>query len=331
MAGKNMMNVICKSMKVFSGTSNRPFAEAVVAKLGIALGDLKIEKFANGEIYARYAESVRGCDVFIIQSVSGEHLNDMLMEVLVAADAAKRASARSVTAVITHYAYARQDRKAQPREPITARLVANLYEAAGIDRIITVDLHQGQIQGFFDFPVNHLTALPLFVEYYSAKGFDMNNTVVVSPDVGRAKASKRLADMLGCDLAVAHKSRTAHNQAEVMGVLGDIKGKTCIINDDMIDTAGTLCGAVNELKAMGAGPIYVGATHGLFSGKAYERLAAAPIEEVAVTDAVPVPAEHLGGDSKIKILSLADEFAKAIQNVYDETSVSAMLGVNPEF
>ena len=159
----------------------------------------------------------------------------------------------------------------------------------------------------------------------------MNNTVVVSPDVGRAKASKRLADMLGCDLAVAHKSRTAHNEAEVMGVLGDIKGKVCIINDDMIDTAGTLCGAVNELKAMGAGPVYVGATHGLFSGKAYERLAAAPIEEVAVTDAVPVPAEHLGGDSKIKILSLADEFAKAIQNVYDETSVSAMLGVNPEF
>ena len=285
MTGKNMMNVICKSMKVFAGSSNRPFAEAVTAKLGISLGDLRIEKFANGEIYARYAESVRGCDVFIIQSVSGEHLNDMLMEVLVAADAAKRASARSVTAVITHYAYARQDRK----------------------------------------------ALPLFVEYYSAKGFDMNNTVVVSPDVGRAKASKRLADMLGCDLAVAHKSRTAHNQAEVMGVLGDIKGKTCIINDDMIDTAGTLCGAVNELKAMGAGPIYVGATHGLFSGKAYERLAAAPIEEVAVTDAVPVPAEHLGGDSKIKILSLADEFAKAIQNVYDETSVSAMLGVNPEF
>jgi ribose-phosphate pyrophosphokinase len=207
--------------------------------------------------------------------------------------------------------------------------VANLYEAAGVDRVITVDLHQGQIQGFFDIPVNHLTAMPLFAEYYLGKGFDMNNTVVVSPDVGRAKASKRLADMLGCSIAIAHKGRPSHNAAEVMGIIGDIDGKTCIINDDMIDTAGTLCGAVRELKAKGAGAIYVGATHGLFSGPAYERLEDAPIEEVVVTDAVPIPAERRGG--KIRVLSLADEFAKAIQNVYDETSVSAMLGVNPEF
>ncbi len=323
------MTAVQKSIKVFSGSSNRPLAEAIAEKLGTELGALELEQFANGEIYARYAESVRGADVFIIQSVSGQNLNDMLMEVLVMTDAAKRASARTVTAVITHYAYARQDRKAAPREPITARLVANLYEAAGVDRIITVDLHQGQIQGFFDVPVNHLTAMPLFTEYYSAKGFDMDNTVVVSPDVGRAKASKRLADSLGCSLAIAHKGRPSHNQAEVMGIIGDIEGKTCIINDDMIDTAGTLCGAVRELKAKGAGPIYVGATHGLFSGAAFERLDDAPIEEVVVTDAVPVPPERLGG--KIKVLSLADEFAKAIQNVYDETSVSEMLGVNPEF
>ena len=323
------MTAVQKSMKVFSGSSNPELAAAIADKLGTKLGALELEQFANGEIYARYAESVRGADVFIIQSVSGQNLNDMLMEVLVMTDAAKRASARTVTAVITHYAYARQDRKAAPREPITARLVANLYEAAGVDRIITVDLHQGQIQGFFDVPVNHLTAMPLFTEYYSAKGFDMDNTVVVSPDVGRAKASKRLADSLGCSLAIAHKGRPSHNQAEVMGIIGDIEGKTCIINDDMIDTAGTLCGAVRELKAKGAGPIYVGATHGLFSGAAYERLEDAPIEEVVVTDAVPVPKEHLGG--KIKVLSLADEFAKAIQNVYDETSVSEMLGVNPEF
>ena len=323
------MTAVQKSIKVFSGSSNRPLAEAIAEKLGTELGALELEQFANGEIYARYAESVRGADVFIIQSVSGQNLNDMLMEVLVMTDAAKRASARTVTAVITHYAYARQDRKAAPREPITARLVANLYEAAGVDRIITVDLHQGQIQGFFDVPVNHLTAMPLFTEYYSAKGFDMDNTVVVSPDVGRAKASKRLADSLGCSLAIAHKGRPSHNQAEVMGIIGDIEGKTCIINDDMIDTAGTLCGAVRELKAKGAGPIYVGATHGLFSGAAFERLDDAPIEEGVVTDAVPVPPERLGG--KIKVLSLADEFAKAIQNVYDETSVSEMLGVNPEF
>ena len=323
------MTAIQKSIKVFSGSSNRPLAEAIAAKLGVQLGDLTLEKFANGEIYARYGESVRGADVFIIQSVAGEHLNDMLMEVLVMTDAAKRASARTVTAVITHYAYARQDRKAAPREPTTARLVANLYEAAGVDRIITVDLHQGQIQGFFDIPVNHLTALPLFVDWYSAKGFDMNNTVVVSPDVGRAKASKRLADLLGASFAVAHKGRPSHNAAEVMGIIGDIEGRTCIINDDMIDTAGTLCGAVRELKAKGAGDIYVGATHGLFSGPAYERLEDAPIEEVLVTDAVPVPAERQGG--KIKVVSLADEFARAIQNVYDETSVSGLFGVNPEF
>lgn len=323
------MDAVQKSMKVFSGSSNPELAAAIAEKLGVGLGALKLEQFANGEIYARYMESVRGADVFIIQSVSGQNLNDMLMEVLVMTDAAKRASARTVTAVLTHYAYARQDRKAAPREPITARLVANLYEAAGVDRIITVDLHQGQIQGFFDVPVNHLTALPLFTEYYSAKGFDMENTVVVSPDVGRAKASKRLADSLGCSLAVAHKGRPSHNQAEVMGIIGDIEGKVCIINDDMIDTAGTLCGAVRELKAKGAGPVYVGATHGLLSGPAIERLEDAPIEEVVVTDAVPVAKEHLGG--KIKVLSLADEFAKAIQNVYDETSVSEMLGVNPEF
>ena len=325
------MDVIQKEMKVFSGSSNRPLAEAIAKKLGRELGALRLEKFANGEIYARYEESVRGADVFIIQSVSGPFVNDMLMETLVMADAARRASARSLTAVITHYAYARQDRKAAPREPITARLVANLYEAAGIDRVITVDLHQGQIQGFFDIPVNHLTAMPLFAEYYKAKGFDMENTVVVSPDVGRAKASKRLADMLGCSIAVAHKDRPKHNAAEVMGIIGDIEGKICIINDDMIDTAGTLCGAVKELKNKGAGPIYVGATHGLLSGPAYERLNDAPIEEVVVTDAVPVPPEHLGEGSKIRIISLADEFAKAIQNVYEETSVSAMLGVNPEF
>lgn len=322
------MDAVQKSMKVFSGSSNPELAAAIAEKLGVELGALKLEQFANGEIYARYMESVRGADVFIIQSVAGQNLNDMLMEVLVMTDAAKRASARTVTAVLTHYAYARQDRKAAPREPITARLVANLYEAAGVDRIITVDLHQGQIQGFFDVPVNHLTALPLFTEYYSAKGFDMENTVVVSPDVGRAKASKRLADSLGCSLAVAHKGRPSHNQAEVMGIIGDIEGKVCIINDDMIDTAGTLCGAVRELKAKGAGPVYVGATHGLLSGPAIERLEDAPIE-VVVTDAVPVAKEHLGG--KIKVLSLANEFAKAIQNVYDETSVSEMLGVNPEF
>ncbi len=250
-----------KILRVYSGSSNRPLAQKIAELLGVELSGLTLKQFANGEIYARYDETVRGADVFLIQSVAGANVNDMLMELLIATDAAKRASARSITAVITHYGYARQDRKAGPREPITARLVANLLECAGVDRIITLDLHQGQIQGFFDIPVNHLSALPLFADYYDAMNFDTDNLVVVSPDVGRAKAAKKLSDMLGCSLAIAHKGRPRHNAAEVMGIIGDIKGKTCIINDDMIDTAGTLCANVKELKALGAGDIYVCATH----------------------------------------------------------------------
>ena len=272
-----------KILRVYSGSSNRPLAQKIANQLGVELSGLTLKQFANGEIYARYDETVRGADVFLIQSVAGENVNDMLMELLIATDAAKRASARSITAVITHYGYARQDRKAGPREPITARLVANLLECAGVDRIITLDLHQGQIQGFFDIPVNHLSALPLFADYYDAMGFDTDNLVVVSPDVGRAKAAKKLSDMLGCSLAIAHKGRPRHNAAEVMGIIGDIKGKTCIINDDMIDTAGTLCANVRELKALGAGDIYVCATHGIFSGEAVQRLNDAPIVECVVT------------------------------------------------
>lgn len=302
-----------KILRVYSGSSNRPLAQKIANQLGVELSGLTLKQFANGEIYARYDETVRGADVFLIQSVAGENVNDMLMELLIATDAAKRASARSITAVITHYGYARQDRKAGPREPITARLVANLLECAGVDRIITLDLHQGQIQGFFDIPVNHLSALPLFADYYDAMGFDTDNLVVVSPDVGRAKAAKKLSDMLGCSLAIAHKGRPRHNAAEVMGIIGDIKGKTCIINDDMIDTAGTLCANVRELKALGAGDIYVCATHGIFSGEAVQRLNDAPIVECVVTDAIPV---EEGG--KIKTISVAGEFAETISAVYYE-------------
>ena len=309
-----------KTLRLYSGSCNRPLAQKVADILGVELSGLALEKFANGEIYARFDESVRGADVFLVQSIAGPNVNDMLMELLVATDAAKRASARTITAVITHYAYARQDRKAAPREPITARLVANLLERAGVDRIITLDLHQGQIQGFFDIPVNHLSALPLFGDYYNAMNLDTENLVVVSPDVGRAKAAKKLSDMLGCDLAIAHKGRPRHNAAEVMGI-GDIKGKTCIINDDMIDTAGTLCANVRELKNLGAGDIYVCATHGIFSGPAIERLNDAPIMECVVTDSIPV---EVGG--KIKTITVADEFASAIDAVYVEQSVSKLVG-----
>ena len=250
-------------------------------------------------------------DVFFIQSISGD-VNDALMELLIMIDALRRASAGRITAV---------DRKAAPREPITARLVANLLERAGVDRVITLDLHQGQIQGFFDIPVNHLSALPLFGEYYNNMHFDTDNLVVVSPDVGRAKAAKKLSDMLDCSLAIAHKGRPRHNAAEVMGIIGDIEGKTCIINDDMIDTAGTLCASVRELKKMGAGDIYVCATHGIFSGPAIERLNDAPIVECVVTDSIPVEAA-----GKIKTITVADEFANAIAAVYDEESVSKLVG-----
>ena len=310
-----------KILRVYSGSSNRPLAQKIANQLGVELSGLTLKQFANGEIYARYDETVRGADVFLIQSVAGENVNDMLMELLIATDAAKRASARSITAGITHYGDARPARKAGPREPITARLVANLLECAGVDRIITLDLHQGQIQGFFDIPVNHLSALPLFADYYDAMGFDTDNLVVVSPDVGRAKAAKKLSDMLGCSLAIAHKGRPRHNAAEVMGIIGDIKGKTCIINDDMIDTAGTLCANVRELKALGAVDIYVCATHGIFSGEAVQRLNDAPIVECVVTDAIPV---EEGG--KIKTISVAGEFAETISAVYYEQSVSTLVG-----
>ncbi len=280
---------ITTEFKLYTGSGNPELAQEIADILGVELSGLKLEKFANGEIYARFEESVRGDDVFIIQSMAGQNVNDLLMELLIITDAAKRASARSVTAVIPHYAYARQDRKAAPREPITARLVANLLEAAGVDHVITLDLHQNQIQGFFDIAVTHLTALYLFGEYFKKKDFDWNNTVVVSPDVGRAKAAKKLSDYLGCSLAIAHKGRPKHNMAEVMAVIGDIDGKTCIINDDMIDTGGTLIGSINELKKMGAGDIYVCATHGVFSRNAVARLEEAPIAECVVTNAIPVP------------------------------------------
>ena len=318
------LNVV-KGIKVYTGSGNPVLAKHIADKLNLKLSGLKLEKFANGETYARFDESVRGDEVFIIQCIAGENVNDLLMELLIITDAAKRASAASVTAVITHYAYARQDRKAASREPITARLIANLLEAAGVDRIITLDLHSNQIQGFFDIPVSHLTALYNFGEYFAAKDFDWDNTVVVSPDMGRAKVAKKLADYLGCEMAIAHKSRPKHNAAEVMGVIGNIVGKTCIVNDDMIDTAGTLVGSITKLKEMGAGDIYVSSTHGIFSGKAIERLENAPIVECVVTDAIPCAVANTAG-SKIKSISVADEFAEAIAAVYQNTPVTLVFG-----
>ena len=319
------MTEMHKTMAVFSGSVNPKLADGIAAELGIPLGNVKLEKFANGEIYARYVESVRGADVFLVQSVcvgSGYDVNDALMELLIMADAAKRASARSICAVIAHYGYARQERKAAPREPITARLVADLISTAGVDRVIAVDLHQDAIQGFFSGPVNHMTAMPLFVDYYRNMGFDSNKLCIVSPDVGRAKAAKKFQTLLDSDIAIMHKDRPRHNQAEVTALIGDVTGKICIINDDMIDTGGSLVAAADTLIARGAEKVYACATHGLFSGPAYERIANSKIEEVVVTDAVPVPLERQTG--KIKVISIAPLVAKTIQCVYNNTSVAAL-------
>ena len=319
------MTEMHKTMMLCSGSVNRALAEGIAKELGVSLGNMKHEKFANGEIYARYVDSVRGADVFIVQSVcsgNGYDVNDALMELLIMADAAHRASARSVCAVITHYGYARQERKAAPREPITARLVADLIEIAGVDRVIAIDLHQDAIQGFFSGPVNHMTAMPIFVDYYKNKGFDPEKLCVVSPDVGRAKAAKKFQTLLDADIAIMHKDRPRHNQSEITALIGDVTGKICLINDDMIDTAGTLCAAADTLVARGAESVYVCATHGLFSGPAYERIENSKIAEVVVTDAVPVPLERQNG--KIKVLSIAPLVAKTIQCVYTNDSVSKL-------
>jgi len=313
-----------KRMMVFSGTSNPEMAEDVARELGVELGNVKIRQFANGEIYVRFLESVRGADVFLVQSVC-RPVNDTLMELLIMIDAAKRASAESITAVIPHFGYARQDKKSAAREPITAKLVADLLTVAGIDRVITMDLHQGQIQGFFNQPVNHLTALPILADYFES--LNLENCCVVSPDVGRAKACKKLADMLGASLAIMHKGRPEHNVAEITHVIGDVNGKTCIVADDMIDTAGSITEGAKALIQQGASAVYVTATHGIFSPPAYERIEAAPIIELVVTNTVPVPEERRHG--KIRVLSVAPLIAAAVDNVFKDESVSELF--DPDF
>ncbi len=319
------MTEMQKSLALFTGSVNPELAEEIAKNLGTSLGNVKLAKFANGEIYARYQESVRGADVFLIQSVSagnGYDVNDALMELLIMADAAKRASARTVSAVVAHYGYARQDRKAAPREPITAKLVADLLEVSGIDNIITVDLHQDAIQGFFDIPGEPHDGHAHFRGLLQEQGFRHRKLCVVSPDVGRAKAAKKFSTALDCDIAIMHKDRPKHNQAEITALIGDVTDKICILNDDMIDTAGSLVAAAATLKAKGAAKVYACATHGLFSGPAYERLANSCIEEVVVTDAVPVPLARQTG--KVKVLSVGPLFAKTIMNVYKNGSVASL-------
>ena len=315
---------MARRMLLFAGSSNPELAEQISDQLRAPLGQITIHPFANGEIYVRFLESVRGADVFLIQSTCAP-VNETLMELLIMIDAAKRASAAHICVVMPHYGYARQDKKSAAREPITARLVADMLEVAGADRIITMDLHQGQIQGFFSIPVNHLTALGVLAEHFASLGLD--DICVVSPDVGRAKVCKKLADMLDAPLAIMHKGRPEHNMAEITSVVGNVKGKNCIVTDDMIDTAGSICAGAQALIDQGAKAVWVGATHGIFSPPAYERIEAAPIEELVVTNTIPIPAQHQKG--KIKVLSVAPMFKAAINNVYNDASVSDLF--DPEF
>lgn len=307
---------------VFSGRSNPALSARIAGKLGINLGGVLLKTFANGEIYARYEESVRGADVFIVQSPSGAgRLNDDVMELFIMIQAARLASARRITAVTPYYPYARQDKKSAAREPITSRLVATLLEAAGVDRVLSMDLHQGQIQGFFEKPVDHMTAVPMLADYFCHKDFGGTPLVAVSADAGGVKLAKRFINRIpGTDLAVLTKMRPGHNRAETMHFIGDVREKIAIIVDDMIDTAGSIMSAIDTLYTNGAKEVYVTATHGIFSGPAFERIRQSPVKQVVVTDTLQV---NVGPeDTKIRVLSVADTLASTIKNVFEDESVS---------
>ncbi len=304
---------------LFSGTSNPQLGKEIADCLGISLGQVKISQFSNGEIYVRFLESVRGADIFLVQTMC-QPVNDHLMELLIMIDALKRASAERISAVIPHYGYARQDKKTEGREPITAKLVADLLTTAGADRVLSMDLHAGQIQGFFDMPVDHLTALPVLTDYFSEKG--IQDLVVVSPDVGRVKVAKKYADKLGAGLAILHKTRPAHNVAEIGHVVGDVSGCSALLVDDMIDTAGTITAGAETVVAGGAKRVFACATHGILSGLAIDRINASPIEELVLTNTIPTPGTDVM--PKLKVLSIAQIFAQTILNVYEDESVSAI-------
>jgi ribose-phosphate pyrophosphokinase len=319
-----------KRMMLFSGRGYPELADSIAERLDVDLGEVEITKFSNGEMYARYEESVRGADVFIIQSL-GEPVNDNLMELLVMIDAAKRASAASIVAVIPWYAYSRQDRKSKPREPVTARLVANMIQVAGAARVMTMDLHVGQIEGFFTFPVDHLTAMHTFVDHFVGRGFrDAEDAVVVAPDTGEVKVARRLAGHLGLPLAIVNKIRRQPGQSEVTHVIGELEGRRAIMIDDIIDTGGTTVRAAESLLEEGATEVYAAATHAVFSGPAYERIEESPIKEVVVTDTLPLKRDE--PQSKIHVLTIAPILANTIRNVFSDDSVSEVfMGENQLF
>lgn len=314
-----MKNGAFSDYKVFAGNSHMELAESIASIMGKPLGKATVTKFSDGEISVNLWETVRGIDCYIVQSTC-DPVNSNLMELLIMIDSMKRASAGRINAVIPYYGYARQDRKAKARDPITAKLVANLLMAAGADRVVTMDLHAAQIQGYFDIPVDHLIGLPILTKYFKEK--DMEDIVVVSPDHGSVPRARSMAEPLNAPIAIVDKRRPEPNKSEIMNIIGDIEGKNCILVDDMIDTAGTITNAANALKDLGAKSVKACATHPILSGPARERLDASAIEELVLLDTVPIPEERK--ISKMKMLSVAPLFAEAMTRIFTNGSISRL-------
>ncbi len=313
--------MVNRKLRLFSGTAVPDLASAIAASIGMDLGRIEIRRFSDGEIFVQFQETIRGQDVFLVQSTAPP-VNDALMELLIAIDAAKRASARQICAVIPYFGYARQDRKSASRTPITARLVADMLEVAGATRVLTIDLHAAQIQGFFKIPVDNIFAAPLFAEDIAAR-YAGKPLVIVSPDVGGVVRARALAKRLHAEMAIVDKRRPAPNVAEVMNVIGDVRDKYCIIIDDIVDTAGTLVGAAEALRKEGAARVDAYVTHGVLSGPAPERLAASSLAELVVTDTVRLRPEA-AATGKVRVLSVAPLLAEAIQRIYDARSISPL-------
>ena len=311
-----------KSIKIFTGNSNPSLANEIAEILGVPVGDAKVSTFSDGEISVNIKETVRGTDVFIIQSTNSP-VNNNLMELLIMIDAFKRASAGRITAVMPYYGYARQDRKAKSRDPITAKLVADLLTSAGADRVLTMDLHAAQIQGYFNIPVDHLLGSPILAKHFVDKGLaDQEDVVVVSPDLGSVTRARKFADRLNAPIAIIDKRRPKPNVSEIMNIIGEVKGKRCILIDDMIDTAGTITNAANALKDLGATAVYAGCTHGVLSGPALDRINSSAIEDLAVLNTIPLP-EGVNLD-KFTSISVAPLFAEAIKRIYDDEPISKL-------